>query len=228
MYQVTYRGHAEPQLLERLKHAKARYSDAEFSELAGLFAIVVEALSQKPYDFLGSVFMQLELGDGYKGQYFTPSHVADLMAKVTLQNCHDILAQKGFITISEPTCGSGVMVIGCVNTLIEMGFNPQQCLWAHCQDIDFTAAMMCYIQLSLLHIPARITIGNTLTDKTQFELYTLAHLMGNWFNKLEQKTMPSGIIDAVTVNATEAETVINVTPSLPLLADIGEDEVIFY
>lgn len=81
--------------------------------------------------------MQLNLGDGYKGQYFTLSHIADFMAKVTLQDSDKIIKDEGFITLSEPTCGSGGMVIGCINALIEAGFNPQQQLWVECRDIDF-------------------------------------------------------------------------------------------
>lgn len=32
------------------------------------------------------------------------------------------------------------------------------------QDIDFTAGLMCYIQLSLLGVAGYVKIGNTLTD----------------------------------------------------------------
>ncbi|MGP0897066.1 SAM-dependent DNA methyltransferase, partial [Serratia sp. CY83726] len=39
-------------------------------------------------------------------------------------------------------------------------------------DIDPVAARMCYIQLSLLGIPARVVIGNSLTLKYQREMYT--------------------------------------------------------
>ncbi|AUI65854.1 MULTISPECIES: N-6 DNA methylase [Glaesserella] len=231
MYQVTYRSETAPALLERFNHARARYSEEEFTALAQLLAITVDALTQQRYDFLGSVFMSLDLGDGYKGQYFTPSHIADFMAKVTLSDCQKVIQRRGFITLSEPSCGSGVMVIGCINHLIDAGYNPQQCLWVHCQDIDFIAAMMCYIQLSLLHIPACIVVGDTLLNETKIQMYTLAHLMGNWFHKLEQK-MPSAadMIDSVNIDSENSEQPIP-QGQLPLLIvsdDIGENEVIFY
>lgn len=132
MYQTTYQTFADETLKARFDSTKARYSAQEFNELSQLFAITVEALTQKRYDFLGTVFMDLELGDEYSGQYFTPSHIAEAMAKITLQGCDKFIEQQGFITVSEPTCGSGVMVIGCVNALIEQGFNPQQQLWVQC------------------------------------------------------------------------------------------------
>ncbi|MGX3020397.1 N-6 DNA methylase [Ursidibacter sp. B-7004-1] len=246
MYLVTYREHAAPALRERFSHSKARYSEAEFIQLVELLSITVNALTQKRYDFLGSVFMSLDLGDGYKGQYFTPSHIADLMAKVTLQGCENIIAKQGFITLYEPTCGSGVMVIGCINAMFEAKINPQQCLWAQCQDIDFTAAMMCYIQLSLLHIPASVVVGDTLLNETKIQMYTLAHLIGNWEHKLEQKKntemrsqSETDIIDVILENMTSEQ--INHSNGVEFIKEqdaekqetvqileIDDDDVIFY
>ncbi|MFC1040762.1 N-6 DNA methylase [Pasteurella multocida] len=236
MYQITYGTEADKSLRERFQQVKARYRDEEFTQLAQLFAIVIRALTKKRYDFLGSVFMKLELGNGYKGQYFTPSHIADLMAKVTLEGCQEKIKRQGFITLSEPTCGSGVMVIGCVNAMFELGLNPQQQLWACCQDIDFTAAMMCYIQLSLLHIPACIVVGDSLKGETKVQMYTLAHLMGNWSYKLEQKenipTASEPITEAVIKSEQVKSSNLPVIGQLPLLEGeqdgIPEDEVIFY
>lgn len=236
MYQITYGTNADSSLQERFRHSKSRYTEQEFSQLAQLFIFVINALTEKRYDFLGSVFMQLNLGDGYKGQFFTPSHIANLMAKVTLEGSQEKIKQQGFITLSEPTCGSGVMVIGCVNAMFEAGLNPQQQLWVHCQDIDFTAAMMCYIQLSLLHIPACIVVGDSLKGETNIQMYTLAHLMGNWSYKLEQKENVPTASEPITEAVIESEQVkssnLPIIGQLPLLGeeqdDIPEDEVIFY
>ncbi|SSK55792.1 Uncharacterised protein [Klebsiella pneumoniae] len=40
--------------------------------MAQLLAHVVNGLQNGFCDFLGNVFMQLELGDKYRGQFFTP------------------------------------------------------------------------------------------------------------------------------------------------------------
>lgn len=171
---------------DRYQHARKRYSNEEFTQLTQLFAVVVEALTEKRYDFLGTVFMHLNLGDGYKGQYFTPQSIAEMMAKITLSNCHKMIEQKGYIALSEPACGSGVMIIASVNYLMAEKFNPQQQLWVHCQDVDFSAAMMCYIQLSLLHIPACVSIGDSLSHQVRTQFFTLAHWIGGWQYKLAQ------------------------------------------
>lgn len=226
MYLIIYKDRAENTLKERFHAAKSRYSQEEFTQLSKLFAITVKALTDKRDDFLGSVFMQLELGDNYKGQFFTPSHIADLMAKITLQGCEAVIEQQGFVTLSEPTCGSGVMAIGCVNALIDAGFNPQQQLWVECQDIDFTAAMICYIQLSLLHIPARIIVGDSLLNESNIEMYTLAHLMGNWSNKLAQQKSVQKPIQTETDQIPPSSA--SPPDSLSPIIELNKDDVIFY
>lgn len=54
-----------------------RESIKEFPKLLGL---VVEALEVEPQDFLGVVFQELELANHWHGQFFTPFHLARLMA----------------------------------------------------------------------------------------------------------------------------------------------------
>ncbi|MGH5832872.1 N-6 DNA methylase, partial [Serratia marcescens] len=82
------------------------------------------------------------------------------------------LENEPYITLSEPTCGAGGMVIAFAKVMLARGYNPQTQLRADCVDIDPVAARMCYIQLSLLGIPARVVIGNSLTLKYQREMYT--------------------------------------------------------
>lgn len=232
-YQATYGANADADLIARFKHSRARYDNEEFLKLAQLLSIVINALTEKPYDFLGTVFMALELGDNYKGQYFTPSYIGDLMAKVVLQDCDSTINRKGYITFSEPCCGSGVMVIGCVNTLYEYGFNPQKQFCVHCQDVDFTAAMMCYIQLSLLHIPACIVVGDTLCDEQRICIYTLAYVMGDWSSKWAlsdiQNKAEAEIVDAEEWIETESTLKPSFFPAIVGEEEVlDEDEVIFY
>lgn len=212
MYLIFYKQEANNVLKERYQHAVQRYNEEERQQLCQLYVIVVNALTNQSYDFLGSVFMELDLGDNYKSQYFTPPYVAEAMAKITLNDCTEHIKNKGFITVQEPTCGSGVMLIGCFNHLREMGFNPQQQMWVRAQDVDFTAAMMCYIQMSLLGIPGEIIIGDTLTGEVQHHLYTFQHILGAWDIRLmtvESETQQVNLYD-------------------PSLDEDLQNEVIFY
>ena len=68
------------------------------------------------------------------------------------------------ITISDPCCGAGCLLIACANEAKRVGINYQEKMVFYAQDIDRIAALMCYIQLSLLGCKAYIKIGNSLTD----------------------------------------------------------------
>lgn len=83
-YLILYGAQADESLRQRYQTAAGHYNEDEKQALSRLFNIIVEALEHETYDFLGSVFMALDLGDQYKAQYFTPSHIAHLMAAVTL------------------------------------------------------------------------------------------------------------------------------------------------
>ena len=50
------------------------------------------------------------------------------------------------------------------NQLFQLNLNYQNHILIEAQDIDFTAAMMCYIQLSLLGVAGYIKVGNTITE----------------------------------------------------------------
>ncbi|EKO3939161.1 hypothetical protein F7U67_001683 [Vibrio metschnikovii] len=95
---------------------------------------------------------------------------------------------KANVTSSEcyGCCGAGGMVIALAQTMYEQGFNPQKQLWASCIDIDPVAAMMAYVQLSLLHIPAEVVIGNSLSMKFTRVMRTPAHYLGFWDSKLRR------------------------------------------
>lgn len=173
------------------------YSKDELSRFANLLAIVVEALEQGYQDFLGSVFMELELGNHWKGQYFTPYCVSSVMAEVTYgDQVGEKIKETGFLTLSEPAVGAGGMVIAFAEVMALRGLDPQRQLHVTCVDIDSTAAYMAYIQLTLFHIPAKVIIGNSLSLEVRDCLYTPAHVLGLWSGRLSARSTETGIEDA--------------------------------
>lgn len=132
---------------------------------AELFAIVVEALEQNPdQDFLGALYMNLELGNHWKGQFFTPYNICRLMAELTLGNCQSQIEKNGWISICDPTVGGGAMMIAGVNTVRRQKINYQNHVLFVGQDIDRIVAMMAYIQISLLGCPGYIVVGDSLAN----------------------------------------------------------------
>lgn len=163
----------------------AGYSKEEGLAFSKLLAELVVLLEPEPADILGSLFMSLDLGNKAVGQFFTPSPVSSLMAQM-LYDDNIMLPEHGFITLSEPACGAGGMVLAFVKQLINQKHNPLDTFWAQCIDIDRVAALMCYLQLSLWHVPAQIIVGDTLRMKFREVFYTPAHYLGFWEVKLKR------------------------------------------
>ncbi|MBR8359587.1 N-6 DNA methylase [Burkholderia vietnamiensis] len=138
-------------------------------------------------DVLGETYMMLELGNSRAGQFFTPYHVSRLMAMMTTGDGGPGIAQHGFIRLQEPACGAAGMVIATAESLAAAGHNYQQTMHATCIDIDPVCVHMAYLQLSLLHIPAIVVHGNTLTGEVWDTWYTPAHIMGGWRWKLRRR-----------------------------------------
>lgn len=61
-------------------------------------------------DILGPFYEKEHLGNPHLGQFFTPSHISDFMAEISLsehKNFEKEMEKAGFITMNEPTCGAG-------------------------------------------------------------------------------------------------------------------------
>lgn len=162
----------------------ARYEKPDVVSMAKLLAHVVNGLEDKPGDFLGRIFMQLEMGDKYRAQFFTPWSVGVMMARMQLGDVRETFREKPFITLREPACGAGCMVLAFADVLREAGYAPHRYLWVSATDIDPLAAGMTYIQFSLCGIASEVVIGNSLNDERRRILLTPGHYMGNWSYRL--------------------------------------------
>jgi len=146
-----------------------KYSRQEQELFPQLLAETVMQLENNlEQDFLGEVFMHLNFGDTHLGQYFTPYYVSKLMSKMIVGDALLQLKEKKFITISDPCCGSGSLLIAAVNEakqqLEKENINFQKSIYAYGQDINQTVALMCYIQLSLMGVAACIVVGDSLRN----------------------------------------------------------------
>ncbi|RLM18823.1 hypothetical protein BIY29_17705 [Brenneria alni] len=168
-----------------------RYEKADQHRFQVLFNTLVEGMEFSAADFLGSVFMELELGDQCRGQYFTPYSVGYMMAKLQLADGLPTLTsgERDFITVSDPACGAGGLVVAMAQAMLEAGFNPQKQMMAVCVDIDPVAAMMAYVQLALYGIPAMVIVGNSLSMEYRQTWRTPFWFMFGWERKwaLEQE-----------------------------------------
>lgn len=163
------------------------YTKEQAVNFSKLLALLIEALEEKHQDFLGQVFSNLNLGNSRKGQFFTPYHVSKFMSEINIGDIEHQLEEKDFVTLLEPCCGSGGMIIAYAETLKEKGYNYQHQLYVEAIDIDEICFMMTYVQLSLYGIPAKVLLGDSLALKFQKVLYTPFYFINGFFCKLKSK-----------------------------------------
>lgn len=144
-----------------------RYSKEELELISELLSITTLALEENPeQDFLGELYMRFNLENKWRGQFFTPWHIAELMAKMLVgDDLKEKIDSDGYISVNDPCCGAGCMLIAFANICKdELDVNYQNDVLFVGQDIDPVVAKMCYIQISLLGCPGYVVIGNSLTE----------------------------------------------------------------
>lgn len=143
-----------------------RYSKDERFEIPTLLAYVTKSLQDNPaQDFLGRMFMTLELSNHWQGQFFTPYHLSELMAEISVGgNIEERVRRSGYISVSDPACGAGSLIIAFANVCAKHGVDYRNSVLFAGQDVDETVALMCYIQMSLLGCAGYVAVGNSLTE----------------------------------------------------------------
>lgn len=177
-----------------------RYSKDEARHFAEAFAIVVDALeADMAQDFLGSAFMRLELSSHWHGQFFTPMSVCKMMGRLTVS---PEIPERGYFTAMDPAVGAGAMLIALADSLREKEMDPGRVMYFHAVDIDETAAMMAYVQLSLIGLAGAVFIGNSLADPALLRepWFTARHYAEFWplrlqRTRLSERPEPAPIIE---------------------------------
>lgn len=173
---------------EYLRRAKSKEKTAKY--FPQIFAALVNTMEFNSRgglsDVLGDAYMRLELNNHWHGQFFTPDNICKMMAKMTLHGdmISDAIEKKGFVTINDCACGAGGMLIAAADTLRNNDINYQTDALYVGQDVDSVCALMCYIQLALMGVPAIIQIANTLSMEIRDTWYTPFYIIRQWkFNK---------------------------------------------
>lgn len=162
MVDIAHREEREKDYLARAK----KYRKEDLDAIASMLGAVVTGMEDNPnQDFLGEMYMGLDLGNDNAGQFFTPYHVCHLMAEMSAgDNLAAKLEERGWVSVNDPCCGGGALLLAFANVCREKGINYQTSVLFVAQDLDPTVAMMCYIQLSLMGCAGYVKIGNSLTD----------------------------------------------------------------
>ena len=130
-----------------------RYSAAEGEEFGRLFELYVQAAEADPFrDILGELFMRLDVNSVHSGQFFTPYHIAEMMARMQFDPAEfkRQVEQKGYMTVYDPAVGAGVMLLGFAKVVYDaLGRWGTNRLRLYGSDIDIRCVNMCRIQMRI-------------------------------------------------------------------------------
>lgn len=154
-----------------------------FAEALGVFMGWIDSAMKgdSPFrDFAGEIYMDSGTSNGKAGQFFTPYHVSKLMAECSFDK--DKLKAEiaedpdRVITIAEPTCGAGGLIVAAIDVLKDAGINYAWNAFVDCGDIDARCVHMTYLTLSLLGVPAVVRRGDALMLDYSETWYTPAYI----------------------------------------------------
>lgn len=170
---------------EDYERTRTHYTPAQMDRFAEALAFVALELDAQPRDVLGETYMQLGIANRDQGQFFTPYSVAQLIASMQINDAPAQLLTRPFLTVYEPACGAGAMVIAMAQALAAQGIEYQTKVHVTADDISAIAVHMSYVQLSLLGVPAVVNRRNSLTLEHFDTWPTPAHVLDGWARKLE-------------------------------------------
>ena len=99
-----------------------------------------------------------------KGQFFTPFHIAKMIAETQVSDVIKKL-EEGRIKIADSACGSACLPLALLAVLKEKGINYQKNVLVVCSDLDENAIQMAYVQLTIVGAKAKCENKNSLTGE---------------------------------------------------------------
>lgn len=142
----------------------SKYNEKEMQAFSEMLCEVVLGFDENPnQDFLGELYMGLELGNDHAGQFFTPYCICEMMSQITEPNLKDRINERGWISVSDPACGAGALLVSFANECLRQKVNYQTSVLFVAQDIDYIVGCMCYLQLSIIGCAGYVVIDNSLT-----------------------------------------------------------------
>lgn len=150
------------------------YGNQGVTQFASILAHLFNNYSNKKgSDILGEVYEELKLNNEKFGQFFTPLNVCNFMSEITIDknDAKKKIKDQGFISVSDPACGSGRLLYSSYLTLLDCGVNSDDILLVG-DDVDLLCSCMTYIQLSLTGASAIVNHKNTIIGELYDTFYT--------------------------------------------------------
>lgn len=152
----------------------AKYNEDEVTKFSKMYlALTAESLVNKQQDILGELYEDLGLSSKCLGQFFTPKAVCDMMASLVFDKdaADKEIKEHGYVTVSDPACGSGRTLLAYLNAARENGISSDK-IFFHGGDISELCTCMTYVNLSLMGANAMVQNMDTLLNKVYYTYFT--------------------------------------------------------
>ena len=108
----------------------------------------------------------------------TPYSASVLAARINIDESlvKEKTTDDGILTVNDPCCGGGGMLIAALEVLKSLGVNYARNCFMEANDVDLRCVHMTYLQLALAGVPAIVRHQNTLTRECWSVWYTPAYL----------------------------------------------------
>ncbi|MEM6844647.1 MAG: N-6 DNA methylase [Bacteroidota bacterium] len=129
-----------------------RYEKDELSFFAQLAALIQSNVLSAPYsDLLGEYFMQ-EISRGHNGQYFTPTPICEMKAKMQIAD-----TKATGLRVADPACGSGRMLLSAAKL--------QPANFFYGADVSQTCAKMAVLNFFFNGLRGEVSWMNSLSNE---------------------------------------------------------------
>lgn len=141
----------DPHYLEIVRKYKndRPIGEREIDYFCKAFALLQLEMQKTNDDVLGQIYMEWNMSNKFRGQFFTPKHVASMMATM--------LNPKG--RVLDPCCGSGVMLVEAIKVIDNVTIDSSS---FYGQDIDITCVKMCALNLLFFNVNGYVIWGDSL------------------------------------------------------------------
>ena len=169
---------------ERFARIMKAYDERGQGAILEIFGKIYALLSSVVYkdgvfnDYLGEIFMRSNLGDKRNGQFFTPYHTSEMMARIIIDE--NVVREKQrngeILTMNDPCCGAGGLLLAGLDVMRGYGLNYARNCFIEANDIDARCAYMTYLQLSCAGAPAVVRHQDTFSRTTYSVFRTPAYM----------------------------------------------------
>lgn len=184
---IYFDGSRQNERAERFNEITRKYDETDrkaFLEISKNIMTMLSGMIDNFGDHLGELYMEICGNRKEAGQFFTPFSVSKLISEITVD---DSFLDREMVTINEPACGAGGMILAVLEKMTQAGFNYSERALFVANDIDRNCVNMCYLQLSYAGAAAVVKHQDTITQKTYDAFITPAFALNyGKFSKVYQ------------------------------------------